>query len=161
MKIQPKFIVPNVPMKLAPVCPNCKSIAILCDNAQIYGRNYSSNPKLGKGLVWVCPNRECRTYVGAHLVKSRSAEKYEPLGYMATKETHKARIGAHDIFDSLWKGENAIMTRSEAYNKLAEWMDISRELAHIGMFSKDQCNELKILILNFLENETEKGIPYL
>jgi hypothetical protein len=50
------------------------------------------------------------------------------------------RAYTHNAFDKLWKDH--IYTRSEAYEWLAETMDLPAKKAHIAVFTEKQCNEL-------------------
>lgn len=47
---------------------------------------------------------------------------------------------AHDAFDPLWKSGR--MKRGQAYAWMCKALGISRDEAHIGMFSVDQCKTL-------------------
>lgn len=90
------------------------------------------------GLFYGCSNYpECTASCGAH-------SNGEPLGIPGDKETRQARIKAHEEFDKLWKtGETS---RHAAYRILQKLMDMTPEEAHIGRFSKAQC-ELLIKLL--------------
>ncbi|MBN2302088.1 MAG: topoisomerase DNA-binding C4 zinc finger domain-containing protein, partial [Lentisphaerae bacterium] len=59
---------------------------------------------------------KCDILVGCHPGTT------EPLGYPVNTETRQARIRAHDVFDKLWQGKAAFMTRHEAYQWLAEML---------------------------------------
>ena len=68
-----------------------------------------------------------------------------PLGTPGDKETKRARIFAHKVFDRLWKeedGHKPLMNRAEAYAWMQDTLNLSRGEAHIGRFSKEQCNAL-------------------
>ncbi len=72
-----------------------------------------------------------------------------PKGTPGNKETRKARIYAHRIFDRLWKtapGEKARMTRSQAYSWMRKTMKLGEDEAHIGKFSIEQCQKLVALV---------------
>lgn len=49
------------------------------------------------------------------------------------------RHQAHLVFDPLWEGPDAPMTRNQAYIWLAQTLNLPKELTHIGMFSESQC----------------------
>lgn len=55
----------------------------------------------------------------------------------ADQETRDARIEAHDAFDALWRDRH--ISRSEAYRRLAAFMNVGKHETHIGMFDKEQC----------------------
>ncbi len=63
-----------------------------------------------------------------------------PLGVPADAATRQARVRAHAAFDTLWKG--GAMSRTEAYEWLRGAMGLSRAEAHIGSFTKEQCDAL-------------------
>ena len=59
------------------------------------------------------------------------------------RDLAKARIRAHGALDALWKLE--IMSRSEAYRRLASAMRTPAHECHIGMFDLAQCAEVERL----------------
>lgn len=65
-----------------------------------------------------------------------------PLGVPADQETKQLRIIAHGQFDRLWSGEGATVSRREAYVYLSKIMELPESEAHIGRFTKEQCNKL-------------------
>jgi len=72
-----------------------------------------------------------------------------PKGTPGDKETRKARIHAHRIFDRLWKPkgeEKARMTRSQAYAWMRKGLKLKEDEAHIGKFTVDQCEKLVALV---------------
>ncbi len=72
-----------------------------------------------------------------------------PKGTPGDKETRKARIFAHRVFDRLWKakaGEAPRMSRSQAYVWLRKNMKLKDGEAHIGMFTAEQCSQLVALV---------------
>jgi hypothetical protein len=62
----------------------------------------------------------------------------------ADKETRDLRNRCHQLFDALWKSGD--MSRNKAYRKLAYWMQLPEERAHIGMFDRAQCLKLISLL---------------
>lgn len=64
----------------------------------------------------------------------------KPLGTPANKETKKARIAAHKVFDSYWEKQG--LHRNQAYKLLQDIMELSPDDAHIGKFNEEQCLEL-------------------
>jgi len=85
----------------------------------------------------------CRAAHGAH-------SDGRPLGIPANKATKRARIAAHKTFDMLWDGDNPLMGRKDAYRWMQNAMDLSKEDAHIGRFSEEQCEQLKHKVMNLL-----------
>jgi ssDNA-binding Zn-finger/Zn-ribbon topoisomerase 1 len=71
----------------------------------------------------------------------------KPLGKPGNKETRSARMRAHEAFDQLWKPSGALMTRGQAYSWLEGYFDLDQGDAHIGGFSKEQCEELVAAVL--------------
>jgi hypothetical protein len=68
-----------------------------------------------------------------------------PMGIPGDKDTKKARILAHRIFDRLWKAEDGHeprMTRAQAYAWMQKALKLSSGDAHIARFSVAQCNAL-------------------
>lgn len=106
-------------------CPDCGSPMTLRDSR--YGKFYGCTqfPK-------------CKGTHGAH-------PDGRPLGTPADRETKLARINAHDAFDLLWKIEPPhipAVRRSEAYVLMQFLMGMTPAEAHIGNFSKEQCERL-------------------
>lgn len=77
---------------------------------------------------------ECNATHGAH-------PDGEPLGIPANQETKNARIRAHAAFDGLWKGTR-LMRRAQAYSWMQEAMEMTPDEAHIGRFTKEECERL-------------------
>lgn len=63
------------------------------------------------------------------------------------------RTYTHNAFDELWK--NGGLTRSEAYEWLAEAMNLPAKKAHIALFTANQCRHLLDLL-----SENEDGNPH-
>jgi len=90
------------------------------------------------GKFWGCTRYPvCKGTHGAH-------PDGRPLGTPANKETKEARIKAHAAFDTLWKSGE--MIRTAAYQWMCKAMELSKDEAHIGKFSKEQCVRLCALI---------------
>lgn len=109
------------------------------------------------GLFYGCERwPACDATHGAH-------PSGEPLGVPADAETKRWRIKAHEAFDQLWKGVGATMTRREAYRWMIYTMALPGSEAHIGCFSKEQCERLiaalevrdQLDVLNGLEDRVE------
>jgi hypothetical protein len=80
-----------------------------------------------------CPNwPACTGTHGAH-------PDGKPLGTPADDVTKAARIRAHEVFDRLWKGDAAAMSRADAYRLLARLM--GRDEVHFGAFAAAECEE--------------------
>ena len=60
------------------------------------------------------------------------------------RETHRARIQAHEAFDALWKG--GIVSRSEAYRRLRVAMGLSAADCHIALMTADQATRVVEII---------------
>lgn len=69
-----------------------------------------------------------------------------PKGVPGNKETRKARIRAHTVFDQLWKFDSPLkknrLTRSQAYAWMRMNLGLTRAEAHIGNFDEAQCDRL-------------------
>lgn len=89
------------------------------------------------GLFYGCPKwPECK---GSH---SAHKETGEPMGKPANAETKAARIRAHNIFDQLWKGGPINWKRTDCYLWMQRVMGLTEKEAHIGSFTKEQCEQL-------------------
>ena len=95
------------------------------------------------GLFYGCEKYPaCKTCHGA-------SPDGSPKGTPGDKETRRARIYAHRIFDRLWKPraeEPARMTRSQAYAWLRKSMKLKADGAHLGNFTIEQCEALVALV---------------
>lgn len=80
---------------------------------------------------------QCRGTHGAHA-------DGRPLGTPANKETKEARMRAHEAFDQLWRSGR--MNRSQAYSWMQRVMSMTKDEAHIGKFSAEQCDKLIELV---------------
>lgn len=86
----------------------------------------------------------CTRYPGCDGTHGAHADG-TPLGIPADRRTRLARMRAHQIFDdATWK--NGRMGRNAAYRLLQEIMGMSREEAHIGRFTVEQCERLIVAI---------------
>lgn len=96
------------------------------------------------GLFYGCEAYPaCKCTHGAHNDGS-------PLGTPGNRETRKARIYAHRIFDRLWKakvGEKPHMSRHQAYAWMRKTMGLSDSEGHLGSFTTEQCNMLVAHVL--------------
>jgi hypothetical protein len=114
----------------------CNSPVEYVSHAKIYGgREFSSWP-----FIYLCTNQGCLASVGVH----EGTE--HPLGTLADAKTKTARKAAHAAFDPIWK--NKQMKRSEAYQWLADQLDIERWRCHISWFDVSYCNQVVKLCLS-------------
>lgn len=91
---------------------------------------YPHRPDLHSKQFYLC--RDCDAYVGCH-------PNGEPFGLLADFDLRTARIYAHAAFDKTWKGK---IERHQAYRWLSQQMGLTSEAAHIGKFTKEQCQEV-------------------
>jgi hypothetical protein len=111
---------------IVPRCPVCHKEGEWVSNEVVYGKQMGESY-----MIYYC--EEHNTRVGCHK-NSRTA-----LGEMAGEETRKLRRYAHQIFDPLWKGDNAPLTRGQAYKLLHDKFD---KIVHFGESSEDDCNDM-------------------
>jgi hypothetical protein len=107
------------------ICPYCGRQAKYVDSAEVYhGKSY--------GMIYLC--RYCNAWVGVH----KGTDK--PLGRLADGDLRKAKQKAHKAFDPMWM--SGAMTRRQAYEWLAEWLEIEIHKCHIGMFDIETCESV-------------------
>lgn len=117
-------------------CNICGSIARLTTGKEIYPHRKDLHRK----KFYACNEIHDLAYVGCH----PNTEK--PLGkLLADAQLRKLRKQCHYVFDVYWKKGD--FTRSEAYLRLADALQIPKKKCHIAMFDKEQC----INMLNVLE----------
>ena len=98
------------------------------------------------GLFYGC---EVPTCTGRHSAHQATGE---PMGTPAAKEVRAARIRAHEAFDTLWKKRSPWQTNAPPMNRTAAyaWMqralNLSKDAAHIGLFTVDQCEALIVAV---------------
>jgi len=108
-------------------CPECGGVMVL------------RNSKFG--LFYGCRNfPDCRAAHGAH-------PDGTPLGIPADKPTKVERCATHVLFDRLWRGSPAFMSRYQAYAWMQKMMGLSPEEAHIGRFTMEDCARFRALLL--------------
>lgn len=81
------------------------------------------------GMQFCCPEQDCT-------VIQWQGSTSTPADY----PTRQARRAAHFNYDKLWRGGG--LNRSLCYKLLARFMDLRRDDAHIGMFSREQCQKV-------------------
>ena len=123
------------------VCPYCGCTVIFTSNFTIYGREY------GNGKCYKCT--ACDAYVGVH------TGTRIPLGRLANGELRELKKECHAIFDPVWKSKN-LLTRGEAYRRLAKLLNIPIKECHFGWFDKDALCKAKQIMSN-KEWHKEKG----
>ena len=112
------------------ICPYCNSSVKYTSHAEIYnGKTFSDWP-----FIYLCTNKACAASVGVH-----EGTNY-PLGTLADQVTKNARKKAHAVFDPIWK--NKQMKRNQAYQWLAEQLDIERWRCHISWFDVSYCEKV-------------------
>lgn len=114
-------------------CPYCGNDAELTTGYKVYPHRLD----LADLKVWAC--FPCDAWVGTH----KNSPTHAPLGRLANAELRRAKMAAHAAFDP-WR-KSGRMTRREAYQKLADLMDMDPKDAHIGMFDVEQCKTVVLL----------------
>lgn len=71
-----------------------------------------------------------------------------PMGELADKETRALRILAHRAFDPIWRKN--YMNRNQAYNWLAKQLNISYNICHFSLMSKENLIKSKIYCDQYL-----------
>lgn len=126
---------------LAPAeCPHCQSKLIkIAHHDDIYGKAYGEWP-------WAYLCTWCRAYVGMHPFTNI------PLGTLATAPLRKARSDCKKPFERLW--QTAMMTRDDAYARLASHMGLTAETCHFGWFTIEQCEVARVWSVGVLNGAT-------
>lgn len=112
-----------------PLCPYCGSSSDLVTGRKVYRHRRD----LWDLKFWYCDRGHEAAFVGCH----KDNPDNTPLGRLANAELRKAKSAAHKAFDPLWKDRQ--MTRSEAYQWLANELGLTKEEAHIGWFDEAMC----------------------
>ena len=114
------------------MCPYCHQSAEFLTSLAFYGKDYGTN-------LYIC--RPCDARVGTH------GNSDKPLGTLANAELREWRKVAHQYFDRLWKDK--WMTRTKAYTWLQRQMEMTKDEAHIGSFSIEECQRVIERVSNF------------
>lgn len=128
-------------------CPYCGGKVIYTSNSYIYhGKTY------GNGMCYVCT--DCFASVGVHGTKhGKYWDKNEPsrnaLGILATGDMKHAKMRDHDLFDSYWREKKNKGARKEAYQRLANEMNIPVEQCHFGWFNLDDLNRAYDILIQW------------
>ena len=118
-------------LKRPKICRYCGGIIRLVPASTIYG---ASAERLGMTdeKVYQCQN--CNARVGCHHGTTR------PLGNVANEVLRLKRMETHRVFDAFWRSR--AMSRTQAYQWLAQQMELPESEAHIGGFEMEQCQRL-------------------
>ena len=117
-----------------PICIECGSVARITTGREVY----PGHPQFHEKRYWKCP--KCAdAYCGCHPGSTM------PLGGPAGRKTREARAFAHGAFDTLWKSPSAEMSRSEAYQWLADEMGLPAAQCHIGMMTEQEAHRVAAL----------------
>lgn len=116
------------PLPVPESCSHCgpDSPVFLVNNEEIYGRSFGDWP-----FAYLCPN--CERYVGLHPGTDI------PLGTLADRSTRDARKKHKKVFHEMASAMK--YTRRQAYQALADEMNIPVEQCHWGWFNEKQCEE--------------------
>lgn len=107
-------------------CPYCNADAVKVDSSVIYGRSF--------GDIYMCSNYpKCDSYVGCH-------EDGRPKGSLANPVLRKLRTDAHEVFDYSW--QKKLISRTQAYKRLALYLGIDKKDTHIGGFDDAGCKRV-------------------
>ena len=68
------------------------------------------------------------------------------MGVPAHWTVRIVRKKAHGVFDLLWKGQGAKMSRGAAYRWLQDRMQMNEHDAHISRFDATQCERVLALV---------------
>ena len=117
-------------------CRYCESAVTIEKNSAIYGRDFGGWP-----WIYLCTNSSCRAYIGMHPFTAI------PLGTMADQKLRDARKHCKPVFNQLW--QSGKMTRTRAYQWLAEKMGIPAGDCHFGWFTVEECQIAKQICEGF------------
>lgn len=123
------------------LCPYCGKPPVKIKASELYTYN-------GDGEVMIC--KSCKAWVGCH---KNGPNKGKPMGRLANQSLRKAKIAAHVEFDRLW---NTKEERAVLYARLSEFLGLSLEYTHIGMFSEKTC----LKVLDFAYQQGVKGLKF-
>lgn len=109
------------------ICQYCHQTLKLVSGEVIYPHR----PDLFNKKFWAC--LACDAYVGTH----KNSKNNTALGTVARPYLRQLRSKLHQEFDPLW--QETELSRSAAYKKLAELMQIPSAYCHISWFNENQC----------------------
>ena len=106
-------------------CRYCGGKVELVENSEIYrGRSYGDWP-----YAYLC--RPCDAFVGLHPATDL------PLGTLADKSLREARKDAKHLWQRV--GSVLGLDRNQAYQWLADQMQIPKQECHFGHFDEERC----------------------
>lgn len=127
----------------APRCPYCGSTAILRSADGIYLNNHKNT------MLYVCKKYPvCDSYVRVHPGTDI------PMGTMANGRLRRLRTEAHWKFNQLYA--RGLMTKSDAYQWLADITSAPLSEAHIGLFGEYYCNKVITESSKLLGEQTQR-----
>ena len=103
------------------------------------------------------PYYACEKFCG--LTVGADKGTLEPKGPLTDQPTRDARKRAHVVFDALWSPSGPCVSRSEAYRWMSGAMAKPSEVAHIGKFSKEECEKLIELCESDFETGRSRKLP--
>lgn len=118
-------------MKVPKICRYCGGVVRLIPAVKVYGASAKWLGLEGE-MLYQCQN--CNARVGCHKGSVR------PLGDLANEVLRLKRVETHQIFDDFWKAKG--MSRTKAYQWMAQKLKLPEDRAHIGGFEMDQCQRL-------------------
>lgn len=122
------------PYNRGELCPYCDSPTLEVTGDEVYG------PGRGYGHIKMF---KCSGTCDAYSTSKWEYGARVSCGSLANKELRELRKKCHKLFDAQWKGKpNEKLARRKCYLWLQEFTQLPEELAHIGMFSPEQCNSL-------------------
>ncbi len=118
-------------MKISTICRYCGGKIEMTDAREIYG---DAVERLGleKEKIYLC--RTCNARVGCHKGTER------PLGNVANEVLRLKRRETHDVFDAFWRRKG--LSRTQAYQWLAEQLRLPESRAHNASFEMDECQRV-------------------
>ncbi len=126
-----------------PVWCNCcmNRTVVLRNNSFVYGREFGSWP-------WIYLCEHCGSHVSLHSFTAL------PKGSLADKPTREARKRCKNLFIPIHN--RRMMSRTQAYKKLAEKLGLKRSDCHFALFDVDMCEKAAIAALEII-NEVENN----
>ena len=109
-------------------CPDCGSDMVLRVGPYVFeGGKYKGQRR----RFWGCSRYpDCTAAHGAH-------PNGRPVGIPATSEVKEWRKKAHAVFDRLWMGPDAWLSRRDAYRAVGDVMGLPP--IHIGSANIEEC----------------------
>ncbi len=127
------------------LCGECSSLMNLVDAGP------DSRYQEGRAF-WQCSRAPiCPGTHGAH-------PDGRPFGIPANRETNRARLEAHAVFDRLWL-DRYVPSREDAYLWLQGVMRLDEAAAHFGMFDIAACDKATRFAREFIERWTPTASP--